>query len=84
MVMSKYTFIQFVAALESDDFDKIDETWLPWAKEFVSYLNSDNVNIHDGDCTKKPFSCYLCVVENLLSDYREYYFNEEEWRKNNL
>jgi membrane-bound metal-dependent hydrolase YbcI (DUF457 family) len=40
MVMSKYTFIQFVAALESDDFDKIDETWLPWAKEFVSYLNT--------------------------------------------
>jgi hypothetical protein len=80
----KYTFIQFVAANESDDFDSIDETWIPWAKEFVSHLNSDVVNIHHGDCTNQPVSCYLCTIENLLKNYKEYYFNEEEWRQKNL
>jgi hypothetical protein len=84
MITKKYTFIQFVAALESDNFDEIDETWIPWATEFVSHLNSTARNVHHGDCTKQPVSCYLCVIEGLLKDYREYYFDEEKWRKENL
>jgi len=80
----KYTFIEFIAACESDNFDNIDESWIHWAKQFVSHLNSDTANIHLGDCTKMPISCYLCNIENLLKNYREYYFNEIEWRKNQL
>ena len=80
----KYTFVEFVAALECDDFDVLEESWLKWAKEFVSHLNTDEVGVHYGDCTNQPISCYLCVIETLLKDYREYYFNEERWRKENL
>jgi hypothetical protein len=84
MVPNKYTLVEFIAALESEDFDDIDETWIGWGKEFLSHLTSDNLGEHHGDCTNDPAPCYLCVVENMLKNYREYYINEELWRKNNL
>jgi hypothetical protein len=80
----KYTFIEFIAACESGNFDNIDDSCMSWANEFVSHLNSDINNIHLGDCTKQPVSCYLCTIETLLKDYREYYFNENKWRIENL
>ena len=80
----KYTFIEFIAACESDDFDNIDVTWIPWANQFVSHLNSEYGCIHYGDCTKHAISCYLCNIESLLKNYKEYYFNEVEWRTENL
>lgn len=79
----KYTFVEFIAALDSDDFDNIDDSWLEWAKGFVGHFNSPNSSVHYGDCTRAPISCYLCTMEALLRDYREYYFNEEEWRLKN-
>ncbi len=78
----KYTFIQFIVALESDNFDNIDKTWIPWATEFISHLKSES-DQHVGDCTNTPISCYLCTIEYLLRNYREYYFNEELWRTEN-
>lgn len=80
----KYTFVEFIAALDCDDFDVLEDSWVKWAEQFVTHLNSPDSNYHHGDCTKQPVSCYLCVMETLLKDYREYYFNEEEWRKENL
>jgi hypothetical protein len=84
MIPSKYTLVEFIAALESDDFDQLDETWVGWAKDFLSHLNSNLVSGHNGDCTNQPSPCYLCVVENMLKNYREYCLSEEQWRKNNL
>jgi hypothetical protein len=80
----KYTFIEFIAACESDDFENINNRWVDWAKEFTSHLNSDINNIHYGECTNHTVSCYLCTIETLLKDYKEYYFNEDEWRTKNL
>jgi hypothetical protein len=80
----KYTFVEFVAAWESDDFDDIEPSWLRWAEHLIENYGKLLNAHHLGDCTKTPISCNLCVLESLLTDYREYYFNEEEWRKNNL
>jgi len=83
--MGKYTFVEFVAALESKDFDKIDEAWLAWANKFMNDQKEVfKTGIHDGDCTKQPFTCHLCCIEQLLKDYRHYYFQEEQWRKDNF
>ncbi len=80
----KYTFVEFIAALETEDFDIIDKDWLIWANKFVdAYPEVFKKGIHDGDCTKQPFSCMLCLMDTLLLDYKEYYFNEKKWREDN-
>jgi hypothetical protein len=83
--MRKYTFVEFIAAHESDDFDNIDQSSLDWAKNFISYypmlLESE---YHSGDCTNQIHSCPLCLLETYLADYRKYNFDEAEWRYNNL
>jgi hypothetical protein len=84
MRSSKYTLVEFLTALESEDFDEIDENWIGWSKDFLSKLNSNLSDSHNEDCDKTKSSCYLCTIENLLKNYREYYHNEEQWRKNNL
>lgn len=83
--MNKYTFVEFVAALESKDFDKIDEAWLVWANKFMNDQKEVFKKcIHAGDCTKQSHTCGLCLIETLLADYKRYYFQEEQWRKDNL
>lgn len=81
---NKYTFVQFVAALESKDFDDIEPGWLNWAEGLIDKYPKMLNEVHHGDCTKSAISCNLCVLESLLEDYRNYFFNEEEWRKENL
>jgi hypothetical protein len=84
METDKYNFVEFIAALDSKDFDDIEPSWLKWAEELVEdYPRLLNAG-HHGDCTKSAISCNLCVLESLLTDYRKYYFNEEEWRKENI
>jgi hypothetical protein len=80
----KYTFIEFIAALESKDFDNVDSSWMEWALTFVEEIKNPVNSKHEGDCTRTPAPCYLCVFEGLLNDYRDYYFNEEKWRGENL
>lgn len=82
MEKKKYTLYEFMGACESDDFDIVDEHWMEHYKTMMPTLLEQT--IHDGDCTKQPISCPLCCLETLLADYREYYFNEEKWRKENL
>ena len=80
----KYTFIEFISACESEDFDKIESKWLDWGKKFVtSYPLIMEKEYHGGDCTRESYSCPLCLMETLLSDYKEYNFNEEKWREEN-
>lgn len=71
---TKYSFIEYVAATESEDFNEIDDGMIEWAKNF---LKLDYDQKHEGDCTKQCHTCILCLMEGLLSDYREYYFNNE-------
>lgn len=84
----KYTFIQFLAARESEfykdqfphfNFDNPDPSWID------HFNKEESLNlVHLGDCTKFPSACFLCGLEDDLRDYRHYYFNEEQWRKDNL
>lgn len=75
--MSKYTFAEFIAAQEGDDFNVIEPANLTWANSFVEGMKDTGNLIHDGDCTKQNVSCPLCVYEIYLKEYREYYFNIE-------
>ena len=75
---SKYTFVEFIAALEGDDFNVIESSNLTWAKGFVESMGNVSDLIHEGDCTKQNISCPLCVYEIYLKEYREYYFNEQD------
>ena len=75
--MSKYTFMEFIAAQEGDDFNVIEQDNLDWAKGFVESMGRSGKWIHEGDCTKQNVSCPLCVYELYLKEYREYYFSEE-------
>ncbi len=76
--MGKYTFVEFIAAQEGDDFNVIEPDNLTWATGFVESMGQSANWIHEGDCTKQNHSCPLCVYELYLKEYREYYFREEE------
>jgi hypothetical protein len=76
--MSKYTFVEFIAAQEGDDFNVIEPSNLTWAESFVKYMGDVGNLFHIGDCTKQNHTCTLCVYELYLKEYREYYFREEE------
>jgi hypothetical protein len=75
--MSKYTFIEFIAAQEGDNFNVIERENLEWAKSFVKGMGESSNSIHEGDCTKQNHTCALCVYELYLKEYREYYFQPE-------
>lgn len=78
--MAKYTLLEFIAANESEDFNKIDDGMMEFAKQILEGFNHHalNVGTHGGDCTKMPAPCLLCTYEQILSDYREYYFGRIE------
>ncbi len=75
--MSKYTFVEFIAAQEGDDFNVIEPSNLTWAENFVKYMGDVGNLFHIGDCTKQNHTCTLCVYELYLKEYREYYFQLE-------
>ena len=75
--MKKYTFIEYLAACESEDFDKLDESWIPWATDFVDDIpRTLKEEKHEGDCTKQSHTCSLCLIETVLNDYYRYYFDK--------
>jgi len=76
--MRKYTFIEFIAAQEGDDFNVIEDHNLGWARSFVKGMGDLPNPKHEGDCTKENYTCTLCVYELYLKEYREYFFKEEE------
>jgi putative lipase involved disintegration of autophagic bodies len=82
--MSKYTFVEFIAALEGDDFNVIEPSNLKWAKDSVESMGNISDLIHLGDCTKQNISCPLCVYEIYLKEYREYYFKEQDNAKQDI
>ena len=75
--MSKYTFVEFIAAQEGDDFNVIEGDNLEWAISFVISMGESSNLIHEGDCTKQNHTCTLCLYELYLKEYREYYFQPE-------
>ena len=81
----EYTLIEFMAACESESFEAIEPEWLKWAEHFILHIGKtvSETPIHGGDCTKQACMCYLCTLEQTLSDYREYRFNPQKWRDEN-
>jgi hypothetical protein len=84
--MKKYNFIEFLCALESDDFDNPDYSWkefyIKFLKQYPDLLINDG--IHHGDCTKVSCPCDLCVLETLLKEFYQYTFDEKTFRKENM
>lgn len=80
----KYTFKQFIAALEASDFDEIEDWGERWAEKFLSSLPEVlSTEVHNGDCTKVSSPCPYCVLEWYLNEYKQYFFDEENWRIEN-
>lgn len=44
-----------------------------YPKEYIEKILETDLT-HDGDCTDKCYACHLCVLETLLTEYREYCF----------
>jgi hypothetical protein len=78
--MKKYNFTEFVAALEGENFDEIEPINLQWATETFGTISLKD-QVHGGDCTKMPGTCYLCHLEDYLTQFHQYTFNENEFRK---
>ena len=81
----KYTFKQFIAALDSRDFDVLDHNSIETTKAFIQKINDlDFVHSEDSIKDKKIAGCDLCKLQNYLEEYRLYYFDEEYYRKEYL
>ena len=49
----KYTFAEFIGAIEDDDFDNPSEDNLAWGRQFVdAFPQMMKTDIHFGACTK--------------------------------
>jgi len=80
---NKYSFVDFIAACESNNFDEVEETNRTWVKSFLkSYENVWNEE-HSGDCTNQPHTCSFCLITEWLIDYKGYCANEAKWREEN-
>jgi hypothetical protein len=59
--MAKYTFIEFLAAYESESFDAIEESAMTWAKHFLKSHENVWGEIHGGDCTKQAHYMWIML-----------------------
>jgi hypothetical protein len=80
MIQPKLSFFHFVrhAAYSFDDPASIE-----WTDSFLKRILERDL-VHGGDCTKQSHACDLCVIETLLNDYHHYYFQYEQWKKDNF
>ncbi len=75
---NKLSFYDWFAAREALEGEEPSANFI---KNYVhnawsAYSTLDPV--HEGDCTSAPFSCNLCVLEDLLREYRMYFFDQFE------
>jgi hypothetical protein len=81
----KYTFKQFIAALDSRNFDTLDHNSIETTKSFFQKLNDlDFVHIENNINDRRLRVCDLCKLQAYLEEYRLYYFDEEQYRKEYL
>lgn len=81
MKNNKLTFFEWCAeqeALEGEDLNGWTEHYKDFATKHAWHSYQSDKAVHDGDCTKCPYTCQLCVLEDLLADYRQYYFSNDE------
>ena len=75
--MSQYSFKTFIAATHSRDFDKPELDWILWAEKFIRTLPTALFEEH----CHTPEPCFLCLLESMLKDYKQYSFDEIQFRK---
>ena len=81
----KYTFKQFIAALDSREFDTLDHNSIETTKSFIQKINDlDFVHTESSINDKTIRGCDLCKLQNYLEEYRLYYFDEAYYRKEYL
>lgn len=77
---NKLNFFDWFAQRESFGFDENPST--DYIKEYVKVhawnVFSKNAPIHDGDCMDRPYTCNLCALEDLLYEYRCYFFDKPD------
>jgi len=82
--MSKLSFFEWIAEQHRHNGEAPSTTWIEnYAKKtaWESYQNKQPM--HDGDCVNRPYSCDLCILEDLLREYREYALGVEVEDENN-
>jgi hypothetical protein len=79
----KYTFKQFIAALDSQNFDELDPNAVASTKSYFQKLNDLDFT-HIEDAGQISLVCDLCILENYLKEYRIYQFDEAYYRKEYL
>lgn len=47
------------------------------AEDELKWMLTVNDWSHRGDCTKENYTCQLCLLETLLSEYYEYFKKEK-------
>lgn len=79
----QYTFKQFVAAINSENFDEIDPNAIESTKTFFQKLN-DLDFVHMEPIGSISLVCDLCILENYLKEYRMYISDEAKFKKEYL
>lgn len=74
----KLTFFEWWSKLEYPEDEKPDTSFIEgFAKDGAWKSYNTGEAIHCGDCTTYPVTCSLCALEDLLKEYREYFFDKE-------
>lgn len=68
---NKMDFAEFIASMPHNG------TSQHWRNVLPIMFEEDDFR-HNGDCTGVSCSCNLCLIERLLSEYREYIFEEAQ------
>ena len=78
MATNKLSFFEWFAAREALEGEILSTTFIQdFAKEGAWHGYSDSRPIHEGDCTACPWTCSLCALEDLLEEYRLYFFDKQ-------
>lgn len=78
------TFFEFFRH-RSNGFTEEEASSVEWTDSyFKHFIDVAKNGKHEGDCTKQSFTCDLCLMEQMMEEYRQYIFKYEEWVKDNF
>lgn len=81
----KYTFLEFLAATNGNDFDNLLESQIEPSLRFLEdiFLELKKNSKHSKNCINTK-GCNLCKLERLLKEYFLYTFDESLYREMNF
>lgn len=75
----KMSFRQFIKDIEKVDGDAPSDEWI---ENFLNDIIKEDY--HNGDCTNHATPCSLCLLEDLLTEYRQYVFDMNSQNIDNI